>query len=1219
MRTCLRSLASLSSPLNEGGLSLTSPLNEGGLRGVELGVSLRKPLPNPPLAKGRGLLLPNPPLVKGRGLLKHVLRHRTSVRPLRRSSYTRLLSCLAVAVSFHPAIARADERPFERVRLAGVFNNWRTADDSHELTQVDGRHELVKFWRCGTYEFKFVFDGTWKRHLGDAGDGRLVQPGRNITLSIPQSAEYVIRLYSKAGRWDFEPRSAMRPHAVIRVHDAHAGNVQLDGSASIARKGFPIKTFTWRVRLLSGRASGLGEDQTWEPASSSKTQFLVHKPGRYEIQLTVSDGAFRDQAATTCDLHHGWRLGYRPDEGPPVDQGVMLPFGDGAKGWTFEAVRNGEALLSLDRATAGPRLLVEGPRRVQTRQGRRYLAKLCSKTGPLISLHEDGWHEFRFEPGGDDRLPEGLIVEQAELVGDFNGWRSGVTPMLSTRGGEVYRAILELPDGVHHYKFLINACILLEDTHGDARFRKPDGTGGFNSGFRVGPDADKLGPARPNHVVTEALKHDPAQAAYFTPISENLVRLTFRALADDVESVAVVPLRADVFQCEGGAPIPMHRVDSRRGFDYWTVQVRVRSRMVPFEYPTCRGEKVSGEMAVAPWLQYAFLITDGWERLSVGRTRAEARPWSQAVRLPFETPGWAKRAVWYQIFPERFRNGTAANDPPRTVPWTHAWSKPYKFSHDAPAGQRFEERGGFYRFIYDRRYGGDLQGIQEALPYLRSLGITAIYLNPIFIAESLHKYDATDFRHIDDFFGIKDSLKNIQGETDDPATWQWSESDKLFLDFLKEAHRLGFKVIIDGVFNHTGRDFWAFRDILKNGKDSPYAGWFEIKSWEPFHFEAWDRPDGALPKLKHDEALGLAEPVREHLFAVTRRWMDPDGDGDPSDGIDGWRLDVASDVNAHFWRPWRKLVKSINPDAYIVAELWEESREWLTGDTFDAVMHYPFVRSCQRFFINRKKRTTPTQFVAELQNTLAWYQPQVNYVLQNLFDSHDTDRVASMFMNPDLEYDEANRIQDNGPNYNPEKPTPDCYKRLKTMVTMQMMYIGAPMVYYGDEVGMYGADDPNCRKPMYWPELMPYDDREERIEPEVYEHYRRMIAIRNTYPALQLGTFEPLLADDSTGILAFARTLGAETIVVVLNNGDRPYDLEVPSPWPIGSKIVRLDDPSVCKLVQPPDDKPKARPRVRIVSGDETSIKVDGGRIRGLTISRHGGAVLARVDRRDEE
>ncbi len=1101
------------------------------------------------------------------------------------------------------------EQPFERVRIAGTFNQWATADDDYALVKVGERYSLSRFWPCGTYEFKFVFDGSWGRHLGDAGDGKLTQPGRNIELTISQSAEYAIWYDQQSSRWGVQRRPAARPHAVIRVHDAHTGDVRLDATASTARHGHPIRTYKWRVRLLAPQDRRVEGDQTWEPPPSATTTFRVSRPGRYQIQLTISDGEYQDQAAITCSLHHGWRLTYRPKDQPPAAGGVMLPFGDGALGWVFTAQGDGQAVLQIDRATGSTPMLIEGSRPVRTKHGRRYLATLRPKTGPTISLQEDEWREFRYQPRGDDRLPRNFILERVDLVGDFNQWKPGATPMSSTQDGTVYRTFLELPTGIYHYNFLLNGSVYLEDTEADPQFRRTDGTGGFNSGARIGPDAGKLGPVGPHQIVQEALKHDPHRATYFTLISENLVRLTLRTLADDVESVALLPLAEDQFHADVLTPIPLRRLYSRHGFDYWAVQVRIKKRLHPFEYSTCRGETVSGKMEVTPWLQYAFLVTDGVQRLLLGQEGDAARAWSQRVQMPFGTPDWAKRAVWYQIFPERFRNGDTSNDPMRTVPWRHEWSKPYKPAPGStPNG--FEETGEFYRYIYDRRYGGDLQGIREKLPYLRELGITAIYLNPVFQADSLHKYDTSDYRHIDDGFGVRGGMDFLQGETADPATWQWSPSDRLFLDFLAEAHRLGFKVIIDGVFNHTGRGFWAFQDVLKNGKDSPYADWFDVKSWEPFHYRAWDREDGDLPRLRHDDALGLCRPVREHLFAITRRWMDPDGDGDPSDGIDGWRLDVASDINANFWGDWRTLVKSINPDAYIVAELWDESRQWLDGRTFDAAMHYPFAASCQRFFVNRNKAIAPTRFQRELADALTWYPPQVNFVLQTLFDSHDTDRLASMFMNPDLVYDEANRIQDNGPSYNPAKPTPDCYRRLRAMVTMQMTWIGAPMVYYGDEVGMYGADDPSCRKPMYWPDLMPYDDANERIEADVLEHYRRMIAIRNSFPALQLGLYQPLLADDETGVFAFARSLGEQTLVVVLNNGDQTYKLDLPAPWPQGTTVLRLDNPAAFEIVQPDPKNAKARPTIRPLKKYESPIKIKDGRMQGIDLPPRTAAVF---------
>jgi glycosidase len=578
--------------------------------------------------------------------------------------------------------------------------------------------------------------------------------------------------------------------------------------------------------------------------------------------------------------------------------------------------------------------------------------------------------------------------------------------------------------------------------------------------------------------------------------------------------------------------------------------------------------------------------------------------------MSFHTPDWAKSAVWYQIFPERFRNGDPTNDPPWTVPWTHEWFKRCGRASGRSAGTYAAEKGDFYDYIYRRRYGGDLAGIREKLPYLRDLGITAIYLNPLFSAESLHKYDASDYRHIDDRFAVRNSLRKIKGETTNPSTWQWSESDRLFLDFLHAAHEMGFKVILDGVFNHAGRTFWAFQDILAKGKRSAYADWFDITSWRPLRYRAWDGDNGELPRLKHEEATGLSEPVRQHLFAVTRRWMDPDGDGDPADGIDGWRLDVAENINANFWRDWRRLVKSINPEAYLVGELWGESREWLDGETFDAAMNYPFAKACQAFFVNHKKAIRPKEFGRRLTEILGWYEPQVNLVQQNLLDSHDIDRVASMFMNPDLAWNEAGRLQDNNPNYNPARPTPDCYHKLKLAVLFQMTFLGAPMVYYGDEVGMYGADDPSNRKPMYWEDLMPYDDPDERIVPDLRDHYRRMIAIRNSCRPLQLGAFEVLLAKNVQRVFAFARVLDGDAVVVVLNNSDQRRRLDVPVPWPDGSAVLRLDDPHACEVVDPPASEPTARPSIRAIPGYRSPYRIADGRLKGGILPPRTGGVF---------
>ena len=522
-------------------------------------------------------------------------------------------------------------------------------------------------------------------------------------------------------------------------------------------------------------------------------------------------------------------------------------------------------------------------------------------------------------------------------------------------------------------------------------------------------------------------------------------------------------------------------------------------------------------------------------------------------------PSWARDAVWYQIFPERFRNGDPSNDPTaeelelppsrpwHISPWTSDWYKlqPWEEVHDK----------NFYANVFDRRYGGDLQGVIDKLDYLKDLGINAIYLNPIFEAFSLHKYDASTYHHIDNNFGpdAKGDLNIIAQETDDPSTWTWTAADSLFLKLIREAHKRNIRIIIDGVFNHSGTRHWAFQDVVKNQQKSRYADWYRVTRWDDpatpeneFDYKGW-WGEKHLPEFNRDEK-NLVEPVRRYFFNITKRWMDPNGDGNPADGIDGWRLDVANEIPSGFWREWRGLVKKINPEAIIIGEIWDDAAKWLQGDQFDAVMNYPVARACVRFFIDTgSKRFTPGEFDRELEDIRKSYPAPANYVLQNLLDSHDTDRLPSMVRNPNRAYDRQGSVREN-PSYDIGKPTADDVRVQKLVVLFQMTYVGAPMVYYGDETGMWGADDPDDRKPMVWDDLK-YDD--ERTSPiaaksrtpdrvafdqTLHDAYKQMIKIRNDNPALRRGTFRKVLTDDSRGIYAFERVDGANDVLVVFNN-----------------------------------------------------------------------------------
>lgn len=547
---------------------------------------------------------------------------------------------------------------------------------------------------------------------------------------------------------------------------------------------------------------------------------------------------------------------------------------------------------------------------------------------------------------------------------------------------------------------------------------------------------------------------------------------------------------------------------------------------------------------------------------------------------PAFVPQWAKRAVWYQIFPERFRNGDPNNDPTlesirgayphdtkspwQIHPWTSDWYELQPYERANGRDLEFNQQR--------RRYGGDLQGIIDKLDYLQDLGVNALYLNPVFEAPSAHKYDGATFHHIDPNLGPDPvgDRKLIAGEVGhDPATWHWTAADQLALRLIAEVHRRGMRIIFDGVFNHVGRNHWAFRDVVARQQLSPYKDWFKIKSWNDpqtgkgFDYEGWWGFKD-LPELRQDEN-GLVQGPREYVFAITRRWMDPNGDGDPSDGLDGWRLDVAECVQHNFWKAWRAHVRSINPEAYLTGEVINTLpvlSKFLQGDEFDAVMNYSFAYACNDFFVSEKSRVAVSAFDRSLRELREAFPAEVAYVMQNLADSHDTDRIASRIVNRDrvsmrdwLKYYQWSKVV-HTPDYDTRKPNPSERNAQKLLALFQMTYLGAPMIYYGDEAGMWGANDPCCRKPMVWEDLgyadeaiLPNGAQREvvdrvAVDRELFAYYRKLIHIRRAHPALQLGDFKTLLVDDGRALYAFARSFEQQKLVVVINNSGHAQRVE---------------------------------------------------------------------------
>ena len=560
----------------------------------------------------------------------------------------------------------------------------------------------------------------------------------------------------------------------------------------------------------------------------------------------------------------------------------------------------------------------------------------------------------------------------------------------------------------------------------------------------------------------------------------------------------------------------------------------------------------------------------------------------------YDAPSWAADAVWYQIFVERFRSGSKDNDPTReslsgawpdripesweTTSWTQDWYKPDPWFKDC------DDPDNFYHGVQARRYGGDLLGVQEKLSYLKELGINAIYFNPINDAPSLHKYDASHYRHVDRHFGSDPTgdiqLMNSENPAD-PSTWKWTNADQLFLDIISECHKLGIRVVLDYSWNHTGRNFWAFKDVQEKGEQSDFKDWYYINSFDDpttdsseFNYRAWF---GAmtLPELKEDLETAHAEDgsvhliegnihsasLREHIFAVTQRWMDPNGDGDPSDGVDGYRLDVAAEIPMGFWREYRSFVKSINPEAILIGEIWWElwpdkllDPKPFLGEAFDAVMNYRWYREARRFIAQAGEKTNLDEFKSRIERLNTSVDSTHRYAMMNLLGSHDSPRVLTSLYNTSCNYKMA-KPHENA-QYKIEKPDNTINKTLEAMLVHQYTFVGAPHIWNGDEMGMWGADDPDCRKPLLWRDM---DFESERIHPvngnnhnyevsfnsEIYGLYRDAIKMRNEHAVLRTGSFEFVDLPEPY-ILAYSRRLDHKHAIILINLGDQTIDITLP-------------------------------------------------------------------------
>ena len=568
-----------------------------------------------------------------------------------------------------------------------------------------------------------------------------------------------------------------------------------------------------------------------------------------------------------------------------------------------------------------------------------------------------------------------------------------------------------------------------------------------------------------------------------------------------------------------------------------------------------------------------------------------------------DPPEWSKRAVWYQIFPERFYNGDPSNDPRpediagsypgfvpdgwQVTPWTQDWYQDDAYWHELVGKQDVfgNDLSSFGQKSQLRRYGGDLQGVLDKMDYLVELGVTAVYFNPLNDAPSLHKYDARNWRHIDRNFGPDPAgdVSIMEGEVpDDPSTWKFTAADQLFLEVIRTFHRYGIKVILDYSWNHTGKSFWAWKDLETHQAASTYADWYWIEQFDDpqtedneFKYRGWLGVP-SLPEIKetefqdHTKAVKVFEgdvfqqKAKEHIFQVTTRWLDPNQDGDPSDGVDGFRLDVAAEMPLGFWRDYRKLVRGINPDAFLLGEIWWE--EWpdklldpevfVKGDVFDAPMNYRWFRAARHFFNAAPEAIPVSEFVDSLNSFRSNLRPQSNYAMMNLMASHDVPRVATALFNKNKYKVNSNPFGSN--EYRINKPDQQTRETLLLMLVHQFTYIGAPHIWAGDEMGMWGADDPCCRKPLIWPEFefdpesvhptgkeRPED--EVRFDEELFSAYRALIRLRKQHPALVSGDIEFVKVDDGKEILAYSRFDDQQEVLVVFNTGSTNQIISLPA------------------------------------------------------------------------
>ncbi|MHB8636514.1 MAG: alpha amylase N-terminal ig-like domain-containing protein [Fimbriimonadaceae bacterium] len=637
------------------------------------------------------------------------------------------------------------------------------------------------------------------------------------------------------------------------------------------------------------------------------------------------------------------------------------------------------------------------------------------------------------------------------VAGTFNGWNKDATPMQRAGDGRTWSRVVELEPGKVEYKFVLNGQTWVTDPAGKA---ENDGTGNTNSVLWVLPnDYDQPAVEGDGLITRSALSHQPREPDL--NYDRGRLQMSLRVRPHDIQHI--------VLHVDGGPDIAMREV----GEDELYARFR----------------------ADATWdrstnIAYDFRLVDGARTAYFGPNGLTESPKGNLFMLdaatykPFVVPGWVERSVIYQIFPDRFADGDTTNDPKNVSPW------------NGP-------------LTYNTWLGGDFAGVQQHIDYLRRLGISCIYFNPIFQSPVYHRYETSDYHLVARELGTN------------------AEFDSL----TKQLNSFGIRTVLDGVFNHTATDFAPFADVVKNGASSRYAHWytfkgFPVKLGRDHNYVAWDDYP-SMPKLNH------ANPeVQKYIWGVPKFW-------DAQAAVAGWRLDAANEVPDAFWRGFRKAVKAVNPDDWIVGEVWGDASHWLRGDMWDSVMNYPFLFATTGF-VGVGGDGKPSTFMQKVLANYATYAPQVSRNMMNLIDSHDTPRILNACGG---------------------------HRRLANLAAiLEFGWVGAPTVYYGDELGMAGGRDPDNRRGMTWDKATPSNP--------TLSLYERLIAARTHSPELQSGDPISLLVDDRHQTLAFGRRLNGKFAVCAVNRSDSTQilNIKLPTAEPAGAMLYDALSPDAVRV-----------------------------------------------------